>query len=82
MLIENLPQTHDEIWPEWSADEKVLAGKPGEQAIADKPVAKMRRKKAESPAIGFQTQGLAKAHPACPQRTVSVDDAFRLPGSA
>ena len=82
MLIEDPAQAHDEIRPEWRTDKEMLAGKPGEEAIAYKSMAEMSGKKAQSAAISIKTKALAEAHPARPQRAVCVDDAFGLAGGA
>src|SRR6266851_7861989 len=69
--VDDRAQAEQQIGPEGRRDEEVLAGKPGEEAAADEPVAEVSWQEAERAGVGREAELAPQRAPAGGQRGVS-----------
>src|SRR3990170_4666093 len=82
VLVEQRSQLKNQIGSEGRKDEEILAREPWKEAVADQPVAEVRRKQAKGSTKFFHAETLAESHPASPKGPMGVDNPLGLSGGA
>jgi hypothetical protein len=82
VLVDERAEPRQEIGTKRRGDEEVLAAEPGEEAVADEPVAEVGRQQAERARVRGEPQVPPQGGPARSQRGVGVHHALRSSAGA